>query len=109
MNFWKIMKKLLSVEFRIFKEYFLLDATSFNDRKYNNSISKSRNQIIKSILDSSIFFIKGPYDKLIRSQSESQQNFSNFNEEKLYEQALKSLENTKDNVTFDSINASTFF
>ena len=103
------MKKLLSVEFRIFKEYFLLDATSFNDRKYNNSISKSRNQIIKSILDSSIFFTKGPYDKLIRSQSESQQNYSNFDEEKLNEQALKSLENTRDNVTFDSINASTFF
>ena len=41
------MKKLLSVEFRIFKEYFLLDATSFNDRKYNNSISKNNQRANK--------------------------------------------------------------
>ena len=110
-NYYQKMNfiKLLSVEFRIFKECFILDPTSFNDRNSRNSISKSRKQIIKSILESSVFFTKGPYDKLIRSQSESQKNYSTFDEEKLNEQALKSLEDTKDNVTFDNITASTLF
>ena len=102
--------KLLSEEFVMFKERYLLDPSSFDvrDRNSRNSISKSRNQIIKSILDSSIFFTKGPYDNLIKSQSTSQMNSNDYDEEKLNQQALESLEKTKDNVTFDSIPATLF-
>ena len=59
-------------------------------------------------MDSSVFFTKGPYDNLIKSQSTSQQNSNDFDEEKLNQQALESLEKTKDNVTFDNIPATLF-
>ena len=102
--------KLLSEEFRMFKNRYLLDPDSFDkyDRNGRSILSKSRNQIIKSILDSSVFFTKGPYDNLIKSQSTSQESSQDYDEEKLNKQALESLEKTKDNVTFDSIPATLF-
>ncbi len=59
--------KLLSEEFLMFKERFILDPNSYDkyDRNSRNSLSESRNQIVKSILDSSEFFTKGPYDNLL--------------------------------------------
>ena len=94
----------------MFNKRWLLDPSSFDkyDRNGRKSLSQSRNQIIKSILDSSIFFTKGPYDNLIKSQSTSQEDYKDFDEEKLNKQALESLEKTKDNVTFDSIPATLF-
>ena len=102
--------KLLAKEFTRFKERFVLDPDSVDryDRNTRNILSKSRNQIIKSILNSSVFFTKGPYDNLIKSQSTSQVNSADFDEDKLNQQALESLENTKENVTFDSIPATLF-
>jgi hypothetical protein len=60
--------KLLSEEFIMFKERFLLDPNSYDrfDRNSRNSLSKSRKLIIESILKSSVFFTKGPYDNLIK-------------------------------------------
>jgi hypothetical protein len=94
----------------MFKNRYLLDPDSFDkyDRNGRSILSKSRNQIIKSILDSSVFFTKGPYDNLIKSQSTSQESSQDYDEEKLNKQALESLEKTKDNVTFDSIPATLF-
>ena len=104
--------KLLSVQFKKFKKLYIIDPSSFSKDDPNlqanlESLDKSRNQIIKSILDSAVFFTKGPYDNLIKSQLISQQ--TSYNEEEQNKQAIDSLEKTKDNVTFDSIPGTLFF
>ena len=106
--------KLLSGEFIKFKDLYIIQPSSFAaddpNLQFNlDSLDKSRNQIIKSTLDSSVFFVKGPYDNLIKSQSISQQNLDHYDEEKQNELAIESLKNTKDNVTFDSIPGTLFF
>ena len=101
--------KLLSIEFTMLKDSFVLDPQNFQNNIQKNTISESRKQIVQSILDSSVFFTKGPYDKLIQSQKLSQKNYDVYDEEKLNQQALESLEQIKDNVTFDSVPATLFF
>ena len=101
--------KLLSVEFKMFKDCFMLDPANFTDVRQRNAIVKCRDQIIKCILDSTLYFSKGPYDKLIKSQMTSQESDDIFDEEKSNARALKSLEETKDNVTFDNIPGTLFF
>ena len=104
--------KLLSDQFKKFKELYILDPSSFPKDDPNlqanlESLDKSRNQIIKNILESSVFLTKGPYDNLIKSQLISQEK--SYNEEEQNKKAIDSLEKTKDNVTFDSIPGTLFF
>ena len=101
--------KLLSFEFDKFNTNYMLDPSTFEQNNQKQLIVKCRLQVIQSLLESSIYFIKGPYDKLIESQKLSQQKIDYFDEEKLNEQAIRSLENTKENITFDSIPATLFF
>ena len=102
--------KLLSDEFKKFRDLYILKPSSFDPGDPNlGALDKSRNQIIKSILDSSVFFVKGPYDNLIKSQTISQQTLEHYDEDKQNEQAIESLKNTKDNVTFDTIPGTLFF
>jgi len=71
---------------------------------------KSRGQIIKCIIDSTLYINKGQYNNLIKSQKISQEPNDIFDETKFNEKALfKSLENTKENITFDSILELYFF
>ena len=101
--------KLLSFEFDKFNTNYMLDPSTFEQKDQKQSIAKCRLQVILSLLDSSVYFMKGPYDKLIESQKLSLEKNDNFNEEKLNEQAIKSLEKNKENITFDSIPATLFF
>ena len=101
--------KLLAVQFKMFKDCFILDPSSFTNIAQKNAIITSRDQIIKSILDSTLYFSKGPYDNLIKSQTTSQETDDIFDEEKSNERALKSLEKTRDNISFDNIPGTLFF
>ena len=101
--------KLLSVQFRMFKDCLILNPSSFVNVHQKKAIIKSREQIIKSILDSTLYFSKGPYDNLIKSQMTSQESDDVFDEEKSNQRALKSLEITKDNISFDNIPGTLFF
>ena len=101
--------KLLAVLFKMFKDCYLLDYNNFINLTQKNAIIKSREQIIKCIIDTTLYFSKGPYDNLIKSQTTSQESDETFDEAKSKERALKSLENTKDNITFDSIPGTLFF
>ena len=110
-NYYQKMNyiKLLAVQFKMFKDSYILDPVNFVNIYQKNSIIKSREQIIKCILDSTLYFSKGPYDNLIKSQTTSQESDKVFDEEKSNERALKSLEKTKDNISFDNIPGTLFF
>ena len=104
-----IFINLLAVEFKMFKESYILDPNFYTHPSQKNAIIKCREQIIKSILDSTLFFSKGPYDNLIKSQMTSQESDEIYDEDKSNKRALESLEKTKDNISFDSIPGTLFF
>ena len=104
-----IFVKLLAKQFTMFKDYFVLDPDKFDNVEQKNAIIKCRKEIIKCILDSTLYFSKGPYDNLIKSQMISQESDEVFNEEKSNERALKSLETTRENISFENLPKSLFF
>ena len=110
-NYYQKMNfvKLLAKQFTMFKDYYVLDPDKFDNLEQKNAIIKSRKEIIKCILDSTLYFSKGPYDNLIKSQMISQESDEVFNEEKSNERALKSLETTKENISFENIPKTLFF
>ena len=101
--------KLLAKQFTMFKDYYVLNPDLFENLEQKNVIIKSREDIIKCILDSTLYFSKGPYDNLIKSQMTSQESDEIFNEEKSNERALISLETTRENISFDNIPGALFF
>ena len=110
-NYYQKMNfiKLLAKQFTMFKEYYVLNPDKFVNLGQKNAIIKSRKEIIKCILDSTLYFSKGPYDNLIKSQMTSQESDDIFNEEKSNERALKSLEKTRENISFENIPGTLFF
>ena len=83
--------------------------TDYYARNQLESIKKARPSIIKALIDSTIFFTTGPYDKLLSSQNESLKEIDHYDEDAMNNQAIKSMENLKDTITFDSIKGTLFF
>ena len=110
-NYYQKMNfiKLLAKQFTMFKDNYILNTTEFANTKQRVVLINSREEIIKSILDSTLYFSKGPYDNLIKSQMTSQQSDDIFDETKSNERALKSLEKTRENISFDNIPGTLFF
>ena len=52
--------KLLSYEFDKFNTNYMLDPSTFEQNNQKQSIAKCRLQVIQSLLNSSVYFIKGP-------------------------------------------------
>ena len=100
---------LLAVQFKMFKECIILGLDGIDNDMQKNAIIKSREQIIKCILETTLFFTKGPYDDLIKSQMTSQESDEIFDEEKSNKRAIESLKKTKDKISFDSIPETLFF
>ena len=65
-------------------------------KKYIRDIKKD---IIKYIKNTAIFFNKGPYDKLIKSQKESLIDYKDLSEKEIDEQAINSLVMLQESVT----------
>ena len=75
-NYYQKMNyiNLLAEQFKMFKECIILDLEGIVNDMQKNAIIKSREQIIKCILDTTLFLTKGPYDDLIKSQMTSQES-----------------------------------
>lgn len=74
----------------MFKDSFILEPSS-----YTPPFIKCGELIIKSILDSTLFFNKGPYDNLIKSQMTSQESDEIYDEDKPNKKILEYLEKNK--------------
>ena len=102
--------KLLSVEFQMFKDTFILDPNNFVNPKQKKAIIQSRPKIINSLISSTLYISKGPYDNLIKSQMTSQETDKIFDEKKANERALISLKIARDKkVSFDNMPEIFFF
>ena len=83
--------------------------TDYNSRPQLEAIKKSRPMIIKALIESTKFFTTGPYDKLLSSQNESLKETDHYDEDKMNNQEIKSMEDLKDTITFDSVKGTLFF
>ena len=111
-NYYQKMNfiKFLSHEFKKFNEFEIFNPqndTVFSDKNPNHytkeQLSNKRKNIIKYILNTALYFTKGPYDKLISSQNSSLFKYPNYDEKRINAKALESLENLDENITFDKI------
>ena len=81
-----------------------------NKTKINNSITNIRKIMIENLIKLTLYFVKGPYNKIVLNQKKTNtQLFGTFNEEKINEIANQYLSNKDEIISFDKINPSLVF
>ena len=83
---------------------------TINKTKKKNSITNIRKIMIENLIKLTLYFVKGPYNKIVLNQKKTNtQLFGTFNEEKINEIANQSLSNKDEIITFEKINPSLVF
>ena len=78
--------------------------------KIDNSITNIRKIMIENLIKLTLYFVKGPYNKIVLNQKKTNtQLFETFNEEKINEIANQYLSNKDEIISFDKINPSLVF
>ena len=116
-NYYQKMNfiKFLSHEFQKFSEFILdplqnnpVNTSSGNRPRVfnttrNDQLSNARYNIIKYILDTALYFTKGPYDQLTSSQKASSFKYINLDEKIINARAKESLEKLDEKIIYDKI------
>ena len=78
--------------------------------KNEEKITKVRRIMIENLIKLTLYFVKGPYNKIVLNQQNTNlQLFGEFNEKKINEIANQSLSNKDEIISFDKINPSLVF
>ena len=81
-----------------------------NNIKNDEKITKVRKIMIENLIKLTLYFVKGPYNKIVLNQKTTKtQLFDEFNENKINEIANQSLSNKDEIISFEKINPSLVF
>ena len=87
-----------------------VDTIIINIKNEAKKITNIRKIMIENLVKLTLYFVKGPYNKIALNQENTKiQLFGEFNEEKVNEIANKSLSNKDEIISFDKINPSLVF
>ena len=79
-------------------------------KKDDTKITNVRKIMIENIIKLTLYFVKGPYNKIVLNQKNTNiQLFEEFNEKKINEIANKSLSSKEEIISFEKINPSLVF
>ena len=111
-NYYQKMNfiKILSVQFEKFSKNIYFNYELANECGKGHIIDLSRELAIKNFIALTKVFTRSPYDSVLLRQIKSLKNFGKYDENKLIENALRSLENDKQEIfSFELIKPSLVF